>query len=266
MIKMAQAADGTTIRYQDFGPDDGRAVVLLHGLGANASQFAADAAYFAGNGYRVLVPDVRGHGASERPASLAPEGFTIPVLADDMLAVLDAAGAERVDWVGNSLGGILALELIGRAPERFRSLTTFGTAFALDLPKLTAAAIPLTYRLLGRRLAAGLTGRMTVRGRDAQALITRMLHDFDPEVGRAVAENVRRYDLTGNALGFAGPMQLLRCGRDRQVNAALKASLPVMSRQANFSVVHLPDGGHCANLDVPEAFRGALEAFWAQVS
>lgn len=261
--RTAIAADGTPIHYQDLGPIGGRAVLLLHGLMANGSQFAADAAYFAEAGYRVLVPDVRGHGRSGKPEPLTAERFTIPIMADDMLAVLDHAGVQSVDWVGNSLGGILALELMGRAAERLTTVALFGTAFRLGLPRLAADAIPLTYRVLGRKLTAGITGAMTVRGAEERALVTKMLADFDPKVGWAAAENVRRYDLTANALGYGGPMLLLRGGRDRQVNLALKASLPVMNRLPNFTLVHLMDGGHCANLDVPEAFRGALEAFWA---
>lgn len=263
MEKVVVARDGTAIGYEEFGPPGGRPVILVHGLGAGGRQFGADAAYFAGLGHRVLVPDIRGHGRSGRPGDYAPEGFAIPVLADDMLAVLDHAGVTRVDWVGNSLGGILALDLLGRVPERIGSLALFGTAFRLGLPRAAAAAIPLIYRVLGRRLAAGVTGRMTVRGRAEQALVTAMLERFDPRVGRAIAENVRRYDLTRNALSYRGPILIMRGGRDRQVNRALAPSLPQVTARPNVSLVHLPEGGHCANLDVPEAFRGALAAFWA---
>ena len=262
-LHTARAADGTLIRYADHGPKTGPAVVLLHGLGANGTQFAADAQYFARQGRRVLVPDVRGHGQSDAPKGYRAEDFAIPVLASDMLAVLDAAGVDAVDWVGNSLGGILALSLLGTAPRRLRSLAMFGTALRLNLPRIVATALPWGYRIVGRRLLSSVTGRMTSRDGSGQALVAKMLFDFDPRVGEAVAENVRRYDLTANALAYDGPMLLLRGGRDRQVNLALRDSLPVLNRQPNFTLVHLPEGGHCANLDVPEAFRSALESFWA---
>ena len=56
----------------------------------------------------MLVPDIRGHGRSGAPAGLRAEDFSIPRLASDMIALLDDAGAAAVDWVGNSLGGIIA--------------------------------------------------------------------------------------------------------------------------------------------------------------
>ena len=260
---LARAADGTPIFYRAFGPPGGRPLLFVHGLASGGAQFAADAAHFAAQGYRVLVPDVRGHGRSGKPEPMDDAGFSIPTLADDLLCVLDHAGEGRVDWVGNSLGGILALDLMGRVPERLASVAFFGTAFALDLPPLAAHAIPLTYRLLGRRLAAWLTGRMTVRGADDQALVSRLLLEFDPLVGRAIARHVRCYDLSAAAEAYGGPMLILRGGLDRAVNLALDRSLPALARRPNVSVVHLPEGGHCANLDVPEAFRGALAAFWA---
>jgi 3-oxoadipate enol-lactonase len=262
-LQTAKAADGTLIRYADHGPATGPAMVLLHGLGANGTQFAADAQHFAQQGWRVLVPDVRGHGQSEAPRGYRTEDFAIPVLASDMLAVLDAAGVDAVDWVGNSLGGIIALSLLGTAPHRLRSLAMFGTALRLNLPRIVATALPWGYRIVGRPLLSSLTGRMTTRHKAGQALVAKMLFEFDPHVGEAVADNVRRYDLTANALAYEGPILMLRGGRDRQVNLALRDSLPALNRLPNFTLVHLPEGGHCANLDVPEAFRSALTSFWA---
>lgn len=261
--KTAHAADGTPIAYDDFGPRDGVPVVLVHGLCASARQFADDAAYFAARGFRVLTPDVRGHGRSGRPASLDPALYTIPILADDMLAVLDHAGVGPVHWVGNSLGGIVALDLIGRVPERFRTLATFGTAHRLNLPQLAATAIPLAYRLLGRSLAAGVTGWTTGHTPHARKVVAEMIAAFTPEAGEAIALNVRRYDLLPQALAHGGPLLLLRGDKDHAVNRALAGSLKALDGRANFRRVDLKGGGHCANLDRPDAFRAALETFWS---
>src|SRR5690606_23714166 len=115
----------------DLGPPAGTPVVLCHGLGAAGEQLAEDARYFAGRGYRVLLPDLRGHGRSGTPVPPTRAAFTIPLMAADLLAMLDDAGVGPVHWVGNSLGGILALELLGAHAARFRTLATFGTAYRL---------------------------------------------------------------------------------------------------------------------------------------
>ena len=60
--KQFTSSDGVALVYDDFGPADGAPVVLCHGLAAQALQFADDAAFLAGKGHRVLVPDLRGTG------------------------------------------------------------------------------------------------------------------------------------------------------------------------------------------------------------
>lgn len=256
------APDGTALSYRDFGPRDGTPIVLCHGLAAGGSQFDADAAHFAALGYRVLVPDLRGHGQSGAPATGDPGGFSIPTLADDMSALLDHAGAAEVHWVGNSLGGIVALDLVGRRPERFKSLTLFGTAFALNLPALVAPVFPLLYGVLGADLLARITAFNTTRYAPARPVIAAMARAFDPRIGAAITTQIRRYDLLDNALGYAGPLQVLVGGRDTAVNLALRPALKRIGRRPNWTVIDLPEAGHCANLDATAAWRTALLNFW----
>jgi pimeloyl-ACP methyl ester carboxylesterase len=249
------AADGTRLHYGSFGPKGGQTIVLCHGL-------AADAIHFADAGYRVLVPDLRGHGRSSTPAIVSPDGFTIPTMADDMLGMLDQAGAAPVHWVGNSLGGIVALELIARAPSRFASLTFFGTAFALNLPALVDPVFPLLYATLGRRLLSRIVAFNTTRHASARPLLAAMAQAFDPRVGAAISANVRRYDLLANALAYPGPVHVLVGGRDNAVNLALRPALERIGPRPRWTITELPEGGHCANLDASQAWRDALMSFW----
>lgn len=255
--------DGVSIVYDDLGPRDGVPVVLCHGLAAAGEQLAADADHFAGLGYRVLLPDLRGHGRSGKPALLWAEGFSIPRMADDLVAMLDHAGIGPVHWVGNSLGGILALQLLARHAARFRTLATFGTAYRLRLPGWGAGVIPLGYALLGRSLTARLTARATTRNAAARPVIEKLITQFDPRVGRCLAQNLTDYDLIANALGATLPILMLRGGRDAQVNAALGPTLAAMQGRPNFTLVEVPEGGHCANLDATQVWRAELLRFWS---
>lgn len=256
------SSDGVRIVYDDLGPRDGVPVVLCHGLAAAGEQLRADAEYFAGLGYRVLVPDLRGHGRSGKPVAMRVEDFSIARMAEDMVAMLEQAGVGPVHWVGNSLGGILALQLLAGHAARFRSLATFGTAYRLRLPRWGAQFIPLSYALLGPRRNGWVTGRMTTREAAARPLIARLVEGFDPQVGRLVAENLTRYDLIDNAVRARLPILLLRGGRDGPVNRALRPTLAQMQGRENFRLEELPEGGHCANLDATAAWRAALLRFW----
>jgi 3-oxoadipate enol-lactonase len=259
-----QAADGTLLHYRAFGSPGADTIVLCHGLAAGGMQFTADAQHFARAGYRVLVPDLRGHGRSATPSTIGADSFSIATMANDMLAMLDHAGAPNVHWVGNSLGGIVALDLIARAPGRFASLTLFGTAFALNLPALVAPVFPLLYAVLGRELLSRITAFNTTHHKPARAVIAAMAKVFDSRVGAAISAHVRRYDLLANALAYAGPVLILVSGRDHAVNLALRPALRRIGPRPGWTVLDLPEGGHCANLDAGEDWRHALTAFWRE--
>jgi 3-oxoadipate enol-lactonase len=152
--------DGYKLAYVVVGPDGGKPLVLCHGLAATGLQFIEDAAFFADKGFRVIVPDLRGHGRSERgPKKRAL--FSIAHLADDLLAILDKEKVTQADWVGNSLGGILGLEILGRAPRRIDHFAAFGTSYSLNVPGFVVPLGVALTRLSGKTLLSRFLAPMT---------------------------------------------------------------------------------------------------------
>lgn len=256
-------SDGVSIAYTALGDTSGPVVVLCHGLGAAGSQFAEDARYFAAQGFRVIVPDLRGHGLSGMPAAPKPADFAPERLARDLIELLDHVGAEEVHWVGNSLGGILGLTLVAAHPERFATLALFGTALALNLPAAGWPFIALDY-VPGRRAVAALTARTTTSNKAARPVVANMLSQYDARATAHIVDHIRRYDLTQAAMDWAGPGLVLVGGRDVAVNKALVAQLPPLRSRPNWNIVDLPQGGHCANLDAGPLWRASLLEFWAR--
>lgn len=256
------SSDGVRLAYEEFGAGNGGTpLVFCHGIAVNGVQFHADAAWFAARGHRVLVPHLRGHGLSESPVPVSRRTLTVERLAADLVEMLDDAGADRVHWVGNSLGGIVALEML--KAQRFATLTTFGTSYAIKLPMLGARVlVPLWHRSLGRNAAAGVAAYFTSRDTAARRLIDSMLRDMRIEVVAAIGANLTWYGLIDKGTAATLPILMLYCGRDRLVNFALWETLRKMRGKPNFRKVDLPTGGHCANLEVPDEFRAALLEFW----
>lgn len=117
-------ADDVATRYVDLRPQapaDTAPVLLLHGFGIDfAMNWDATgwSQALGAAGLRVLGPDLRGHGSSDKPGdsgAYLPERFVA-----DLLAVLDELGLGRVDVVGYSMGSRLAWELALTRPERVR--------------------------------------------------------------------------------------------------------------------------------------------------
>jgi len=267
--RRAPSSEGASIFYRVYesGAPRRGTVILVHGLASSGGQFDEEAKRFALKGYRVLVPDLRGHGQTGAPRQpIRVSDYSIPVLAADMLAVLEHAGAENVHWVGNSLGGILALSLLGTpARTRIESLALFGTCFALDLPAAVSPVFKLAF-LPGLATTAWLTARSTTGNSLGQRAIVAAIRQLDVDAAAAIASHVRRYDFRANALGYERPLLLLRGGKDRAVNLGLRRDLDTFAARPNFTGVDLPRGGHCANFDMHEEFCAALEAHWARAA
>lgn len=114
--------------YADFGQGD--PVVLLHGLGNTGRAWLQQVPALLAAGYRVIVPDLAGHGTS---AGLqAP--FSPAMQAKAIIRLLEHLGLDCADIVGLSLGGMVALELTIAAPEVVNRLVVAGTFYRLDTP------------------------------------------------------------------------------------------------------------------------------------
>ncbi|MFE9246480.1 alpha/beta fold hydrolase [Nocardiopsis sp. NPDC006938] len=133
----ANPVGDVTIRYADLpsqAPGDPVPVLLLHGFGTNFEMNWSAAGWpraLDTAGRRVIGPDLRGHGGSDKPTDSGlylPEHFVA-----DVLALLDRLEVERVDVVGYSMGSRIAWELALTAPDRVRRtvLGGFGPANAL---------------------------------------------------------------------------------------------------------------------------------------
>jgi 3-oxoadipate enol-lactonase len=112
--------DGTRLYWEEVGSGD--PVLLIMGLGMNATGWWRTIPLLAER-YRVLAFDNRGVGRSDRPSG----PYSVPQLADDAVAILDAADEQRAHVYGISLGGMIAQEVVLRHPERVRGLVLGAT-------------------------------------------------------------------------------------------------------------------------------------------
>jgi pimeloyl-ACP methyl ester carboxylesterase len=127
--------DGLTFDVRDGGPADGEPVLLLHGFPQDADAWDRVAPALHGSGLRTLAPDQRGYSPMARPRRRA--AYRLRELADDVLAMLDAARLDRAHVVGHDWGAAVGWALAGWHPDRVRTLT------ALSVPHPGAMATAL---------------------------------------------------------------------------------------------------------------------------
>ncbi len=112
------------MEYTEAGRGE-RPFVLVHGFTGSRDDFADVLAHLGELGHTV-TPDNRGHGGTTNPG--VPEAYSLEHLRDDLLGLLDALGHERVDLLGHSLGGMIALRFVLAHPDRVASLVLMDTA------------------------------------------------------------------------------------------------------------------------------------------
>ena len=114
-----KAPDGVSLAWHELG--EGRPVLLLHGLFSDAEtnwiRFG-HAAEIVGRGFRVIMPDLRAHGFSDKPHD--PAAYPPDVLAHDGLALIEHLGLQDYDLGGYSLGARTSVRMVlmGAAPHR----------------------------------------------------------------------------------------------------------------------------------------------------
>ena len=122
-MPFVHAADGTRIHYEVTGKSGATPVLMIQGLGASKNAWNLQRIAMATR-FRIISFDNRGAGRSDKPT----EPFTLEQMADDALAVLDAAGIETAHVVGASMGGVISQIVTVKYPHRVRSLTLVCTA------------------------------------------------------------------------------------------------------------------------------------------
>jgi len=136
---------GVKIYYEDVGA--GEAVMLVHGFASTAEHNWGGTGWIAtlSEKYRVIAPDVRGHGLSDKPR--AREDYGYASMGADVTRLMDHLGLERAILIGYSMGASIAIELMLLRPERFRAIVLGGIAYDDGLEdKADRDAISQAYR------------------------------------------------------------------------------------------------------------------------
>ena len=122
-MPFVHGADGTRIHYEVTGRPGATPILMIQGLGASKNAWNLQRIAMATR-FRSISLDNRGAGRSDKPT----QPFTLEQMADDAIAVLDAAGVETAHVVGASMGGVISQIIAVKYPHRVRSLTLVCTA------------------------------------------------------------------------------------------------------------------------------------------
>jgi aminoacrylate hydrolase len=252
------------IHYEIRGSGD--PVLLVAGLGGAASYWNPNVAAFAER-YRVILHDHRGTGQSSK--SEVP--YSVELMADDLLRLMDSLGIEKAHLVGHSTGGAIGIVLGAIAPDRIASLTLYATWAVLDAQMEQCLA--LRQRIL-------LTMGEAEYHRATPLFLYAPYYTRDNKVG--IAEEVQASIvasppasiMSGRVTGIMAFDGLQYLGRIRCPTAVLVANDDILtppysseliaSRIAGAELIKLPRGGHALSRAEPAQFNEIVLGFLAR--
>lgn len=246
---------GATLYWKRDGRDEAPALILLNSIGTDMDLWDGVLPHLRDH-FALLRIDTRGHGASVAE----PGDYRLAMLADDVLAVADAAGFDRFALAGVSLGGMIGMELALRAPDRIDKLLPICTSATMD----SASWNERIAKVRGEGMAAIAELAMGRFLSDAaepalyEAVRCQLLA-MDAEGYAGCGAAIRDMDLADRIGGIVCPTLIVTGTRDTSTpfeghGEHLLARIPGAAHVALAAA-------HLAPLEAPEALAGTISSF-----
>jgi 3-oxoadipate enol-lactonase len=258
---MKATVNGIETYYELHGKPGAPWLAFSHSLACNVRMWDPQVAAFEDR-FRILLYDTRGHGQSAAP----PGPYTLDGLAEDLRALLSHLDIQRLHFVGLSMGGMIGQTFALKYPEYFASLALADTTSRY--PEAAAALWPARIR------TAEAQGMQPLVQPTLERWFTEGFRKRAPEqvhaIGNAIATTpvagyvgcchaIPRIDVTARLKEIRCPVLVL-CG-DKDAGTPPEMAREIHANAPGSRLAMIPDAAHLSNVEQPEAFNRALEAF-----
>jgi len=254
-------ANGVDINYELTGREEAPVVMLSHSLASSMVMWNPQLESLEAH-FKVLRYDMRGHGRSEAPGG----AYTLEMLAQDAVALLDALGIYKVHFVGLSIGGMIGQGVALNHKDRLESLALCDTSAVMP-----AEAQPILQERIEAARQNGMAGQ--VEGTLERWFTPEYLKANPPEV-EMIRRQIRETPLAGY-LGCSDALRglnyldrlpevtlptLIMVGEE-DPGTPVSAAEAIHERIAGSHLVVLPAARHLSNIEQAEAFNNAMMGF-----
>jgi pimeloyl-ACP methyl ester carboxylesterase len=255
-------ADGRTISYHDSGT--GTPILFLHSFGHNKNLWFPQLTHFAELGYRVIAPDMPGHGES----SFHPDDHTVDRIGQSYVEFLDKLGVDKTVVAGISIGGYIALRMWAHGSEKISGLVMICSKAEADTEEIRERRRKQIENITQNGLAnfVETTGPKRVSPTIVETRpwvvdwIKMMNYTVSAEANAATLEAMAvKDDDTATLATIDVPALILSGSHDIFIPRESPHNLEKGIADATHHVIQ--DAGHVASLERPTEVNGHLEAF-----
>ncbi|HWJ61458.1 MAG TPA: alpha/beta hydrolase [Acidimicrobiales bacterium] len=252
----------------------GRPLLLTHGFTGAKEDFGDWIDAFAGEGWWVVAPDLRGHGGSDQPEH--EDLYSLALFAQDLLGLADQLGWARFSLLGHSMGGMIAQEVALSAPHRIERLVLMDTNHG-PVPDIDADTVAIGVEVLRTQGITGLVDLLAMLPQRPKApsevriraeregyaeFSDGKVHRCSPAMYAAMGmELTTRADRLADLSGLTMPVRVVVGAEDE---GFLPASRRIADAITSADLVVIPDAAHSPQFENPEAWWDAVAPFLAE--
>ena len=238
----------------------GEPLVLVHGLGANASLWMHQVRPFSER-YRVIAVDLRGFGRSSKP--LDAEDYSIELMTDDVIGVCRSLDLSSIHFLGVSMGGYIGQMIALKAPELVQSVMLCHTGAQRSIPADVLAKRMEALEKMSMDEYAGLVASQAL-AQPPDPIVEEWLREMIADNERVPYVHVlggalAAFDLSDQVHEIRCPTIVVSGGDDRVIPPEEGKALSKLIKGSEY---HLIDGvGHIGYAEKPEPFNHAILDF-----
>ncbi|WP_347548568.1 alpha/beta hydrolase [Pseudalkalibacillus hwajinpoensis] len=257
----------TPLYYEDYGPKDAPVLVFSHSLFFSSYMFHHQVEHFSKD-YRVICYDHRGQGRSGKSYL---ENLSMDTLTDDAAALIEALGISKCHFIGNSMGGFIALRLAARRSDLLSSCVVLGSSGEAEYKQ--AEFQPLVSQLQNHGAEGVVDTLMYIMFGDASLEAVEFekernywrtyMKKLETDIGDAAHQVIHRTSILEELSGVKMPVLAVAGEQDHAYTIQLSENIAKAVENGRCEV--LGRAGHSVALEKPNEVNKLLERHFARM-
>lgn len=254
MEKKVFTNNNRSIVYTYVTNDHNQTIVFLHGAGSNLDQFHNMESTFESQ-FNVLNITLFGHDERFKNDHFINDMFNLKKLSEDVISLLQSLNINNFIIVGNSIGGLVAIDIVVSNKFNVLLLVTFGTTLKLSYPLLIVDIISKIDHFMLRHFKDYYLKLMISASTKNKITFDQMLTIMkkSAHVAPFIRSQIGNYNKIDSVQNMKVPYLILLGEHDKSINRSMKKILKNLPSNQQVYVELVEDAGHFMNLDNPSA-------------